>query len=72
MASRLIVALVGGLSGDRNTSVHSQRPATSATECVLTFVAGHSYNVEDKRLVHLVSWVTRIVWWIGKQVGQSR
>ena len=71
MASRLMVAFVGGLSGDRNTSVHGQ---TIFGIVILgsTFATRYSYNVQDQRIVYLMSRIAWVLWWVSEQVGQRR
>jgi len=53
MASRLMVALVGGLSGERKTSFHCQHPSTLSADCIdLCSQARVQYTRQEARALH--------------------
>jgi len=53
MASKLTVALVGGLSGERKTSVHCQHGSSLSQDCIdLCFRARVQYRGQEGRALY--------------------
>lgn len=73
MACGLMETLVGGLSGERKTSVHCQQIALRFEMAwIPTSTARYPYNVQHQRFMNSVCWISRILWRVCEQVGQGR